>query len=262
MPLVRGDGSLFGTLCAIDPSPQPDQIANQQPTIELLARMLSTILEADLKAISEARCAERARFEALVDPLTELWNRRAWEQLMAAEEARCHRYGHPACVVSIDLDGFKKVNDTKGHLWGDELLRKTARALRAATRNHDVVARLGGDEFSVLAVECDDACSLLLLQRLEKALEAEKVKASLGLAHRNPSFGLEHSWHEADQAMYQKEPQEVSHEVLIAISFPLPQTPVSGPPPHSHEVATLVDFNQLASLLTPIFQEAAGPPPE
>ncbi|HLG43700.1 MAG TPA: sensor domain-containing diguanylate cyclase [Nitrospirales bacterium] len=202
MPLVRGDGSLFGTLCAIDPSPQPDQIANQQPTIELLARMLSTILEADLKAISEARCAERARFEALVDPLTELWNRRAWEQLMAAEEARCHRYGHPACVVSIDLDGFKKVNDTKGHLWGDELLRKTARALRAATRNHDVVARLGGDEFSVLAVECDDACSLLLLQRLEKALEAEKVKASLGLAHRNPSFGLEHSWHEADQAMY------------------------------------------------------------
>ena len=203
VPLVRGDGTLFGTLCGLHPTPLAEAIVGALPEVEMLARLLSSILETELKAVTEARRAERAEMEALTDPLTGLWNRRAWDKLLDAEEARCRRYGHAACVISIDLDGLKRVNDLEGHAMGDVLLRKAARVLQATTRSQDVVARLGGDEFAVLAVECDAPAAELFLQRLQGQLAAEKVEASLGVVLRNPAAGLFCAWEEADRAMYE-----------------------------------------------------------
>ena len=100
-----------------------------------MARILATMLESEMKSQEDARLLDRTRAEALVDELTGLYNRRGWNQLLAAEEARCIRYGHPAGVVILDLDDLKlAMNDQEGHAAGDDLLRAAAQALRESTR--------------------------------------------------------------------------------------------------------------------------------
>ncbi len=118
IPLTNTDGSLFGTLCAIDPVSQPVAIADDLELIELLAALLSSILDAELKSNEAARQIERLQLESQTDALTRLLNRRAWDQLLAREEERCRRYGSPAAVMSIDLDELKQVNDSEGHAAG------------------------------------------------------------------------------------------------------------------------------------------------
>jgi len=77
-----------------------------------------------------------------------LLNRRAWEKSLAAEEARARRYGSPTCVLVIDIDELKQINDSLDHAQGDVLLRDAAKSLKTAVRQNDVVARIGGDEFA------------------------------------------------------------------------------------------------------------------
>jgi diguanylate cyclase (GGDEF)-like protein len=206
VPLNNADGTLFGTLCAIHPEPRPETITHELPLIELLASMLSGLLSSELSAAESARRAERALAEAETDTLTGLYNRRGWDRLLAAEEARCRRYGHPACVVAVDLNGLKRVNDTQGHAAGDQFIRRAGQALGMGTRDSDVVARVGGDEFAVLGVERGEEESRALLDRVRRSLEAAGVPAALGLANRQPSHGLQSAWNLADQAMYLDKP--------------------------------------------------------
>ena len=84
------------------------------------------------------------------DPLTDLWNRRRFEEELRRQVARCRRYGEKAALLLMDLDGFKAVNDSFGHKAGDDLLKLVAAALQQRVRGTDAVARLGGDEFAVL----------------------------------------------------------------------------------------------------------------
>ncbi|MHC4878750.1 MAG: GGDEF domain-containing protein [Planctomycetota bacterium] len=202
VPLTWEDGRLFGTLCAIDPQPRPEEIRARLPEVELFARVLSCILNAELKAAEMARDAERARLDSMLDPLTGMYNRRGWERLLAVEEARCHRYGHPACLMSIDLDGLKTVNDTQGHASGDELIRRAAHAVKSVLRQQDLAARLGGDEFAVLAVECDCSGAETLRARLEQALAEHEVTASIGTAMARPNAAFSVTWEAADRTMY------------------------------------------------------------
>lgn len=204
VPLLREDGSLFGTLCGIDHSPQPARILEEQGLLQLLGSMLSTILQLELKATEQIRRAERFQAEALTDALTNLYNRRGWDLLLAAEEGRCIRYGHPAAVLIVDLDELKHVNDAHGHAAGDTLIARAGSALRDAARSIDIVARLGGDEFGIIGVECDDSGAHTLLQRVRDALDANLIRASVGFAMRNSSVGIRGAWAEADQLMYEQ----------------------------------------------------------
>jgi diguanylate cyclase (GGDEF)-like protein len=202
VPLRQADGSLFGTLCAIDRSPQPAVIQQEQGLVELLAGLLSGLLSAELKASEAERRTERAEAELMRDSLTSLYGRRGWDQLLAAEEDRCSRYGHPAAVLSIDLDGLKFLNDTQGHAAGDDLLLRAGRALSTLMRPSDIVARIGGDEFAVLASECDAAGTQRLLTRVRDGLARAGVRASIGAANRHAARGLAAAWEEADAEMY------------------------------------------------------------
>jgi len=111
-------------------------------------------------------------------------------------------YGHPACIISIDLDDLKHVNDTQGHAKGDELIHKTGQAMQQAIRKQDIAARVGGDEFAVLCVECSLVDGEALMERIKTALVLHPVDASLGIAVRKPSEGLSQAWEDADQSMY------------------------------------------------------------
>ncbi len=203
IPLVLSDGSLFGTLCAIDPDPQSEWIKEELSTVELLAKLLSTILENELKYKEQARNLERIHAEAMSDILTKLYNRRGWEKLLAAEEKRCQQYGYAAGVIYIDLDDLKKVNDTEGHIAGDRLIYHAGQSIRLAVREQDIIARLGGDEFAVLGIECDQQQIQQLAKRIQASLNTEKIRASVGYASRHPSQGLTVACEEADQKMYQ-----------------------------------------------------------
>ena len=202
-PLFKEDGSLFGTLCAIDPEPQPKVLVEDAPLFELIAKVLSYTIQAELKADEHIRKAERFEMEALSDPMTGLFNRRAWDELITKEEERCKRYGHPTAVLMIDLNDLKITNDTLGHAAGDEIIQRMALTLKNTVRNNDIVARLGGDEFAVMTIETNQKHAEKLVSRIQSAFTKDGISAAIGLAMRNPAYGLSAAIIEADAKMYQ-----------------------------------------------------------
>jgi diguanylate cyclase len=202
VPVLAPDGSVFGCLCGLDPAGGGPDLAAELPTIELLGRLLAVLLVQELERQQLQRRFELAELDALTDPLTGVGNRRAWDRLLEAEEARCQRYGSVASLVAIDLDELKRVNDRQGHAAGDRLLCHAAQVIDSTRRAADVVARLGGDEFGVLAVECDELAAKVLADRLRGALDAAGIRASVGHATRQPSGTLAQAWSVADAAMY------------------------------------------------------------
>lgn len=202
VPLTYSDGSLFGTLCAIDPVAKNETLTSELELIETLASLLSTILNAELKTLAEIRRSELLELDSQTDVQTQLYNRRAWDQMLAKEEDRCQRYGHPAAIFVIDLNGLKQINDTQGHAAGDAFITRSAFALRKAAREGDIVARLGGDEFGVLAVECDYSGAEALGQRIRQHLQDAQISASIGVAIRAASIDLKAVWDAADKHMY------------------------------------------------------------
>lgn len=202
-PLIKEDGSLFGTLCAIDPHPQPQDLIKEAELIDLLGEMLSRILQSELREIEQVRKTEHFEAESLSDSLTGLFNRRAWDKLVDLEEDRCKRYGHPTTVLMIDLNNLKTTNDKLGHAAGDELIQKAAYTLKEQVRSNDIVARLGGDEFAVLSIETNLENAEKLVTRIEQAFSEANLSAAIGLALRNPTYGLHAAIMEADEKMYQ-----------------------------------------------------------
>ena len=201
-PLTKEDGSLFGTLCAIDPKPQSDAITKEAGLIDLLGQMLSYILQGELREVEQIRQRERFKEEALNDSLTGLFNRRAWDNLIGLEEERCKRYGHPTAILMIDLNNLKTVNDSLGHTAGDELIKKAATALKGCVRSNDIVARLGGDEFAILSIENNQINAENLVSRVLQVFAEANISAAIGLAMRNPLNGLLKALQEADEKMY------------------------------------------------------------
>ena len=134
---------------------------------------------------------------ALSDPLTGLMNRLAYERRLNEEWNRADRQKNSIGVVVVDLDDFKKVNDTFGHAVGDELLAKVGRKLEVSMRSYDVVARFGGDEFVALCLGCAPGDIRIPITRLLSSLseilipvgdEMVSVRASIGAAVRHGDF--------------------------------------------------------------------------
>jgi diguanylate cyclase (GGDEF)-like protein len=117
---------------------------------------------------NEARAHELAR----VDPLTDLGNRRAFEEAMATEIARSRRSAEPLSLLLCDLDSFKKINDVHGHLAGDDCLRQVADALRQELRGADICFRWGGDEFVVVLAATPELAALDVAARIEHRMSS------------------------------------------------------------------------------------------
>jgi diguanylate cyclase len=199
-PLVNTDGTLFGTLCAIDPVAQPGDLVDAQPTVELFARLLSTVLGRERQLAEEVRRREHAEDDADRDLLTGQLNERGWTRILAAEEARCKRTGAPACVIVGNLDSLNTATDRGGQAARDELLLFAARVIAAVCRPGDAAARLGEDGFAILAPETAPNAGAALLDRLRSVLGSAGIPASLGMASRNPALGLPAACDAADCA--------------------------------------------------------------
>ena len=143
------------------------------------------------------------------DHLTELLNRRAFDERLTDACARSARYGWPFGLILLDLDRFKDVNDRLGHPAGDDALRAVGEQLRHHLRAGDAAARLGGDEFAVLLPNLREASATDLVRRIEEALEVAVPGAGITLsagvalspAHGNTPTAL---YHRADQELYEQ----------------------------------------------------------
>lgn len=124
---------------------------------------------------------------ASTDPLTDLPNRRGWNELFARLVERTERDGVPLCAAIVDLDEFKQANDEQGHTVGDEVLRAVAEAFRATVRAGDFCARLGGDEFGLLLPGLPEGSAEHVFERIRRAATA--LLAERGLPAVTCSFG-------------------------------------------------------------------------
>jgi diguanylate cyclase (GGDEF)-like protein len=157
------------------------------------------------------RMQELAR-QASQDSLTGLKNRRRFEEDLRTELARSHRYQAPGALLMLDLDRFKRVNDTLGHGAGDRVLAEIAEILRARARETDVVARLGGDEFAIVLPRCDlgqaeeiaEEIALAIREHVRSEPEVPPITASIGVAPFGTGLRLsyEMAMAMADAAMY------------------------------------------------------------
>jgi diguanylate cyclase (GGDEF)-like protein len=106
------------------------------------------------------------REQATIDPLTRIWNRRTTLEILDRELARCARGANPLGLVLADLDRFKSVNDTYGHLAGDRVLHDAARRMASSSRQYDAIGRYGGEEFLFILPGCDDLAAECQAERL------------------------------------------------------------------------------------------------
>lgn len=198
---VALDGGALGTLCAIDPERAPAELAQWLPVAQVCAQMLATLWKHDVDLQHTQRRAERAEIDAMTDPMTQVYNRRGWRQLLLLEEERCREQHTTAGIVVVDLDRLKRINDQQGHLAGDEMIVRAASQLGASVRPLDVVARLGGDEFAVLMLAVGPLELSRLAQRIEADLRSAGIAATVGYSWRGPDRDLVEAYREADLLM-------------------------------------------------------------
>jgi diguanylate cyclase (GGDEF)-like protein len=196
-PIDSPDGNKLGTLCIIDRRPRE----LDQDDLQVL-RDLSSMVEEEMAAIRLAT----------TDSLTQLRNRRGFLLVARQVLSFAKRMGQPACLLFIDLDGMKQINDELGHEAGDQVLVDTARLLRESFRESDVIARLGGDEFCVLLSGSSALEARTAIARLQTAVTeiseidetVPRPTLSAGVADWDPGSeeSLDELMKRADSEMY------------------------------------------------------------
>lgn len=182
--------------------------------LRLACRLLAEVVHLRRALVARANSERRLAREALVDPLTGLPNRRAWDQQFKQCLASVSLGAQSLCLAILDLDHFKQVNDTSGHSVGDQVLRTVGRTLGQNLRHGDFVARLGGDEFGLLLPMPDPTTGRAVVDRVRHVLPAgmanaglPAVTASAGLcflgpaSHVTPPPSLEALFAAADAAL-------------------------------------------------------------
>jgi diguanylate cyclase (GGDEF)-like protein len=176
-----------------------------------------TVGESILKFIShasvEARYHEEVYQLATLDALTELYNRRHFQELLEKELARAGRHARPLALAILDVDHFKRINDEHGHIAGDGVLRQIATIVREHVRGEDIAARIGGEEFAVLLPEAGLPAAEAFAERLRAAIEAaafapggapRRVTISIGIALLAPTRASRSElMRAADAALYE-----------------------------------------------------------
>jgi len=174
---------------------------------------LTEVYEHLITLVHSLRVAQqRMKTMATRDLLTGLFNRNYFNETVAREIEKAKRYGNTVSIIMLDIDNFKQINDTYGHLHGDGVLKECAAILEKAVRSSDLICRFGGDEFLIFApgIECGDTDHIAgridaLVEKWNDANSSGdyRLSLSLGCAVWTPDVSLADTIHEADQLMYE-----------------------------------------------------------
>lgn len=177
-----------------------------------LLRIVASRLRNDNHMLIESQNIQlQLEHQASVDALTGVHNRRWMNEAFPRAINRCLRNSTPIAILLVDIDHFKRVNDTHGHLAGDAALRNVAATLTKNLRPHDMMARYGGEEFAILLPDTDLTVAKLVAERLRSSAEQAQINhgslefritISIGIAPSQQEEALETLIAEADQALY------------------------------------------------------------
>jgi diguanylate cyclase (GGDEF)-like protein len=179
---------------------------------ELMLRINRVIRERAL--INERdKMIERLKKLSIQDPLTELFNSRHFYAQLGDEIQRSERYLHPLALIFIDIDHFKAINDTYGHMVGDQALLLIAKKMQASLRSQDTAYRFAGDEFTIILPETTSDNARFVADRIKAEMEKEslviseqeiaKITLSMGIAEYQRNERKEQFVHRADVTMYE-----------------------------------------------------------
>lgn len=228
-PVLGRDGHALGALCAMDVRPR--MLADEQlDSLRILARQTQHLLELrcfarDQRRLAEERASTLRKAEASrhylqeemaqilasarMDPLTGLLNRAALQQLRSDPDALRRLDAGPYCLVVLDIDHFKRINDTHGHREGDRALRAVGEVVEASIRHDDVAVRFGGEEFLLVLPETGVEAAVEVAERIRAAVArlelpfSPTLTVSAGVATGDPAQGPpETVFERADRALY------------------------------------------------------------
>lgn len=208
VPIASAE-EVLGVLCVTDRADGGAFTRRDLSTLRTLAAPLALALGRE-RALAQAGFYAEA---AAIDPVSGLFNRRYFHTRIQEELQRAQRHGLSVGLLMIDVDDFKGVNDTYGHLVGDTVIRLIADVLRRSVRVFDICTRFGGEEFAVLMPGSGDEDAARIAERIrqraenctaaEPGLQALKVTVSIGLAVSRPDSSPSDLIHRADVALYQ-----------------------------------------------------------
>jgi two-component system cell cycle response regulator len=187
-----------------------DYLCKPFKEFELQARIKvgMRIIEAQ-DALLESQAA--LQFQATHDPLTQLWNRGGIMEVLKKELSRVSRSDVPLSICLADLDHFKQVNDTYGHLTGDEVLQSAGNRMSAALRDYDSLGRYGGEEFLAVLPGCNEEAASIIAERMRRSVGCTallsspttiNVTISLGVGEWQPNMDMHNLLSQADLALY------------------------------------------------------------
>jgi diguanylate cyclase (GGDEF)-like protein len=207
--VLRGREQVIGALIGFD-----RRASESEPALNTGVRgAWASLVTTGALALENAMVVTRAEALSVTDDLTRLYNSRYMNLSLRRETKRAVRTGRTLSLLFIDMDGFKAVNDTYGHLYGSRALVEAAAVIRGSARETDVVARFGGDEFAVILPETDSEGATMVAERIRDRIAAHsfltadrldvRLTASVGIATLpDVAASAEELVQAADRAMY------------------------------------------------------------
>jgi diguanylate cyclase (GGDEF)-like protein len=235
VPLLNGKNRVIGAIELINKiAPAPDGADPEAPPVFIDTKDEPfTILDMEILAAigaftgiaaENAFLHQKVKELAMIDPLTRIYNRHYFNDVMQREKKRIKRFGYSICILMMDVDGLKSINDRYGHMTGDKVLTDIARILKSSIRESDVLARFGGDEFIILMPNADAEDGYSLSSRIQQSIIRANQELSDNEPRRSLSIGIYASGsddlnqilREADKELYQIKFFQRNYEDIIS----------------------------------------------